>query len=75
MFTNGKGASRQAALASALGEYFERLSCNYFWTHYYLGEEIANRDFTHYPQEQWFKLGDGSRLANRVAHAGTAKIL
>ena len=58
MFTNGKGASRPAALASALGEYFERLSCNYFWTHYYLGEEIANRAYTHYPREQWFKLGD-----------------
>lgn len=59
LFTNGKGASKQAALASALGEFFERLSCNYFWTHYYLGEAIAGRAFTHYPQEQWFALGDG----------------
>jgi len=59
LFTNGKGASKQAALASALGEFFERLSCNYFWSHYYLGETIADRAFTHYPQEQWFKLGDG----------------
>jgi ribosomal protein S12 methylthiotransferase accessory factor len=38
MFTNGKGATRLAALASALGEFFERLSCNYFWNHYYLGD-------------------------------------
>jgi ribosomal protein S12 methylthiotransferase accessory factor len=58
MFTNGKGATKLAALASALGEFFERLSCNYFWTHYYLGEAIAARAFTHYPREQWFKLGD-----------------
>ncbi len=58
LFTNGKGASKLAALASALGEFFERLSCNYFWSHYYLGETIANRPFTHYPQEQWFKPGD-----------------
>ncbi|GAO37647.1 hypothetical protein SCT_3083 [Sulfuricella sp. T08] len=58
LFTNGKGASKPAALASALGEFFERLSCNYFWSHYYLGETIANRSFTHYPQEQWFKPGD-----------------
>ena len=29
-FSNGKGASKKAALASALGEYFERLSTNYF---------------------------------------------
>lgn len=58
LFTNGKGASKLAALASALGEFFERLSCNYFWTHYYLGEAIAQRGFTHYPREQWFKPGD-----------------
>ena len=59
LFTNGKGASKQAALASALGEFFERLSCNYFWSHYYLGAQAALRPFTHYPQEQWFKPGDG----------------
>ena len=35
LFTNGKGSSKLAALASALGEFFERLSCNYFWAHYY----------------------------------------
>jgi len=58
LFTNGKGASRLAALASALGEFFERLSCNYFWTHYYLGETFANADFTHYPRERWFPLDD-----------------
>ena len=58
LFTNGKGASKQAALASALGEFFERLSCNYFWSNYYLGEAIANRPFTHYPQERWFRVGD-----------------
>lgn len=57
LFTNGKGASQQAALASALGEFFERLSCNYFWSHYYLGEAMTRRAFTHYPQEQWFKPG------------------
>jgi ribosomal protein S12 methylthiotransferase accessory factor len=56
LFTNGKGASQLAARASALGEYFERLSTNYFWTHFYLGEKIANKDFVHYPNEQWFKL-------------------
>jgi ribosomal protein S12 methylthiotransferase accessory factor len=56
LFTNGKGASQLAARASALGEYFERLSTNYFWTHFYLGESIANQDFVHYPNEKWFKV-------------------
>ncbi len=56
LFSNGKGASQLAARASALGEYFERLSTNYFWTHFYLGETIANQPFVHYPSEQWFPL-------------------
>jgi ribosomal protein S12 methylthiotransferase accessory factor len=54
LFTNGKGASELAARASALGEYFERLSTNYFWTHFYLGETIANRATVHHPDERWF---------------------
>ena len=60
LFTNGKGASKLAALASALGEFFERLSCNYFWTHYYLGEQMAAQNFIHHPQERWFPLGSGT---------------
>jgi ribosomal protein S12 methylthiotransferase accessory factor len=56
LFTNGKGASKQAALASALGEFFERLGCHYFWTHYYLGTTIAQQNFVHYPQERWFDI-------------------
>lgn len=56
MFTNGKGATQLAARASALGEYFERLSCNYFWNHYYLGDSVANADFAHYPRERWFPV-------------------
>ena len=56
-FTNGKGATKDAALCSALGEYLERISNNYFYNDQYLGEEIANGDFVHYPKEKWFKPG------------------
>jgi len=55
LFTNGKGASELAARASALGEYFERLSTNYFWTHFYLGDTIAKRIYVHHPDERWFE--------------------
>jgi len=58
MFTNGKGASHKACLASALGEYFERLSCNYFFADFYLGEEFSIDDFVHYPDERWFQAND-----------------
>lgn len=54
LFTNGKGASKKAALASALGEFFERLSTHYFWADYYLGDEVANSNFVHYASEKWF---------------------
>jgi ribosomal protein S12 methylthiotransferase accessory factor len=56
LFTNGKGATELAARASALGEFFERLGCNYFWSHYYLGETLSQREFVHYPQERWFPI-------------------
>jgi ribosomal protein S12 methylthiotransferase accessory factor len=54
LFTNGKGVTREAALASALGEFFERLNCNYFFADFYLGDQVANSEFVHYPQEKWF---------------------
>jgi ribosomal protein S12 methylthiotransferase accessory factor len=52
----GKGTSKLAAHASALGEYCERLSCNDFWSHYYLGDAIANREFAHDRRERWFPV-------------------
>ncbi|QDA12120.1 30S ribosomal protein S12 methylthiotransferase accessory factor YcaO [Pasteurella multocida] len=63
-FTNGKGATKKAALASALGEYFERLSTNYFFADFYLGQYIANSDFVHYPNEKWFPIEDENLLPN-----------
>lgn len=56
LFTNGKGTTKDAALASALGEFFERLNCNYFFADYFLGEAISSSDFVHYPQEKWFPI-------------------
>ena len=54
-FTNGKGSTKESALCSALGEFIERLNCNFFYNDQFLGEEIANSDFVHYPNEKWFK--------------------
>lgn len=56
LFTNGKGASKDAALASALGEFYERLGTNYFFADYFFGKELANANFTHYPNERWFQI-------------------
>lgn len=61
-FTNGKGATKLAALCSALGEYMERLSTNYFYSDFYLGEDIANSEFVHYPDEKWFQPGPNDSI-------------
>ncbi|RTL26162.1 MAG: OsmC domain/YcaO domain-containing protein [Rhodocyclaceae bacterium] len=61
-FTNGKGATKESALASALGEYIERLNCNHFYNDQFWGEDIANAAFVHYPDERWFKPGKKDAL-------------
>jgi ribosomal protein S12 methylthiotransferase accessory factor len=61
-FTNGKGATKESALCSALGEFIERLSCNFFYNDQFFGEAIANSAFVHYPNEEWFQPGPGDTL-------------
>ncbi|MCK2043329.1 OsmC domain/YcaO domain-containing protein [Chromohalobacter sp. TMW 2.2308] len=61
-FTNGKGATKEAALCSALGEFIERLSCNFFYNDQFFGEAIADSAFVHYPSERWFPLEDDDAL-------------
>lgn len=56
-YTNGKGSTKESALCSALGEYLERISSNYFYSDYYLGEKNSEATFVHYPNEKWFPLG------------------
>lgn len=62
-YTNGKGATKDAALCSALGEYLERISTNYFYADYYLGEAYADAPFVHYPNEKWFPLTKDNSFA------------
>ncbi|KZN58754.1 hypothetical protein N473_04785 [Pseudoalteromonas luteoviolacea CPMOR-1] len=65
-FTNGKGATKESALCSALGEFIERLNCNFFYNDQFFGEEIANSDFVHYPNEKWFKPGPNDELPSEI---------
>ncbi|USX11622.1 OsmC domain/YcaO domain-containing protein [Oxalobacteraceae bacterium OTU3CAMAD1] len=65
-FTNGKGSTKESALASALGEYIERLNCNHFYAGAYWGEDIANAAFVHYPNERWFKPGRKDALPAEI---------
>jgi len=65
-FTNGKGATKESALCSALGEFIERLNCNFFYNDQYFGQEIANSDFVHYPNEKWFVPGSNDELPTEI---------
>ena len=73
-FTNGKGATKESALASALGEYIERLNCNHFYNDQYWGEEFADAPFVHYPEERWFKPGKKDALPKGLLDAYTLEI-
>ncbi|MDY7219257.1 OsmC domain/YcaO domain-containing protein [Denitrificimonas sp. JX-1] len=73
-FTNGKGATKESALASALGEFIERLNCNFFYNDQFWGEEIANADFVHYPNERWFQPGPNDELPAEILDEHCLKI-
>lgn len=68
-FTNGKGATKDSALCSALGEYIERISCNYFYNNHYLGDAVSKSEFVHYPDEKWFKPGPKDALPKGILDA------
>lgn len=58
LYSNGKGSTRRAALASALGEFFERLATNFFFTDTFLDED-HDQPFLFYPEERWFASENG----------------
>ena len=65
-FTNGKGATKESALASALGEFIERMNCNHFYNDQFWGEDISDAAFVHYPNERWFKPGLKDALPREI---------
>ncbi|NNH87569.1 OsmC domain/YcaO domain-containing protein [Acinetobacter terrae] len=73
-FTNGKGSTKESALASALGEFIERLNCNFFYNDQFWGEDIANAEFVHYPDEKWFKPGPQGELPKEILDEYTLEI-
>ncbi len=73
-FTNGKGATKEAALASALGEFLERLSCNFFYNDQYFGQELADAEFVHRPDERWFELTEEDDIPEGLLDQYTLEI-
>lgn len=53
LYSNGKGITRRAALASAFGEFLERLATNFFFADAFLDED-HDQPYLFYPEERWF---------------------
>ena len=59
IYSNGKGICSEASMASALGEYIERLQTNNFFSDFYLPAR------SHYPDQIAFEFG-GNYLSNTL---------
>lgn len=56
VFSNGKGATREAALASAYGELIERLSTRYLWADFRLTSALNEFGHVHQSDERWYDV-------------------
>ena len=57
LYTNGKGTTKLASTTSGVAEFIERLSTDFFFSEYFIGEcteTNTNHKFTFYPDELWF---------------------
>ena len=61
LYSNGKGICKKAALASALGEFVERLRTNFFFSSYYLLKTSK-----YYPDEKFFSLKSKKYLSEEL---------
>jgi len=62
LYTNGKGCSRSACYASALGELFERLSTRYLFSDFYL-EGLKKTEPVFHAGEHWHSCHGGLSAA------------
>lgn len=74
IYSNGKGSSEKAALASAYGELCERLATHMCFSDYYLGYDNSNDDFVHFKDEKWTKIDEEHpEIPNDILNASLRK--
>ena len=69
VYSNGKGSTHDAALASAYGELYERLATHMSFSDFYLGAQNSEAKFVHFPDEKWSPLSDdeqGTPIPNDI---------
>lgn len=70
VYSNGKGSSKLAALASACGELCERLSTHMSFSDYFLGLDNSEAPYVHFPDERWTPIPDDEGTAEDPNGAG-----
>lgn len=74
VYSNGKGSCKEAALASAYGELFERLGTHMSFSDYFLGLANSNAPYVQFPDEKWFEINpDDIRLPEGLLNASLRK--
>ncbi len=68
LYTNGKGTTKLACLASALGEFVERLATHFFFSDTYLEQDKQRFPFFFTPDEQWFQPETGNSIPKSNSH-------
>ncbi len=74
IYSNGKGSSHDAALASALGELFERLATHMEFSDFFLGLNNSNAPFVQFLDEKWTPIKtDDPHLPQDILNASLRK--
>lgn len=74
LYTNGKGTSKLASIASGMGEFIERLATDFFFSQYCLAENSAkttSEDFIFYPDELCFTPSPSAGGVKNYVHRPT----
>jgi len=58
IYSNGKGSSKLAALCSAYGELYERLSTHMSFSDCFLGLQASEAPYVHFKDERWTPIPD-----------------
>lgn len=65
LFANGKGFCKKSCLASAYGEFIERLATNYFFSDFFIDLDAVKDDFLYYLNEKKLTLKEYKLCLNK----------
>ena len=58
--------NKESAFCEDLGNFIERLNCNFFYNEKYFDQTISYRELVHYPNKKWFALQANNTLPQSI---------